>query len=153
MTLDPASHPRCVHTERLIAAPIEHVWSVLVDFECYPEWNPFTFGVTTGGVVGGPVTLRVKLGRTNLTMHERLTRWDEGRAVAWGLRWGRGVIIDCDRVQSLARVDEHTTLYRCHEAFDGLLAPLVYGLYRGRMQVGFEAAAEALAVRCATTFS
>lgn len=151
MSFDPAIHPRCVRSERLIRAPLEHVWRVLVDFEAYSEWNPFTPGVSTDRVVGGPVTLRVALGGMNLTMHERLTRWDEGRAVAWGLRWGKGRILDCDRVQALERVDERTTRYRCHEAFDGLLAPLVHLLYRGPMQTGFDAAADALTRRAEAT--
>lgn len=147
MSADPRDHSRCVVSERVIAAPVDHVWRVLVDFERYPEWNPFTHGVEVERVLGGRVTLHVKLGRLNLTMRERLTRWDEGRAVAWGVRWGRGLALECDRVQELEPIDETSTRYRCHEAFDGLLAPLVYRLYRGPMQVGFDAAAGALEAR------
>lgn len=152
MSIDPENHPRCVSNERTIHAPIEHVWKVLVDFERYPEWNPFTHGLEPNRKVGGPVTLHVKLGGRNMTMHEQLTLWDEGRAVAWGLRWGGGKLIHCDRVQALVRIDDHTTGYRCHEAFDGLLASLVYLLYRRPMQVGFDTAADALKARAEATF-
>lgn len=152
MTIDPFTHPRCVRNERTIRAPIEHVWSVLVDFDRYPEWNPFTPGVTTDRRVGGPVKLEVRMGGRNLTMNETMAHYDEGRSVAWGLRWGRGLVLDCARVQELSRIDATTTRYRCHEAFDGLLAPLVYALYRKPMQHGFDAAADALLTRCEATY-
>ena len=60
--------------------------------------------------------------------------------------------MSCDRVQALVRIDDHTTGYRCHEAFDGLLASLVYLLYRRPMQVGFDTAADALKARAEATF-
>lgn len=151
--VDPETHPRCVRVERTIAAPAAHVWQVLVDFARYPEWNPFTYGVEVTRGIGGPVTLHVALGGKKLTMHERLTRWDEGRAVAWGVRWGGGLLLDCDRVQSLEPIDETTTRYRGHEAFDGLLAPLVIALYRRPLEEGFAAAADALARRAELTYA
>lgn len=148
MSFDPETHPRCVRNTRIIRAPIEEVWTVLTDFARYPEWNPFTYGVTTSKRIGDPVKLEVKLGSRKLTMNERMNRYDEGRAVAWGVRWGGGLILDCDRVQELERIDAQTTRYRCHEAFDGWLAPIVYRFYRGPVQVGFDAAADALVARC-----
>lgn len=151
MSFTPETHPRCVRNERIIRAPIEHVWAVLTDFDRYPEWNPFTFGVTTDRVIGHPVKLEVDLGRMRITMNERLTRYDDGKAVAWGVKWGGGLLLDCDRVQELERIDAASTRYRCHEAFDGLLAPLVFRLYRAPVQVGFDRAADALRRRCEAT--
>jgi hypothetical protein len=151
MSKDPALHPRCVRNERTIRAPIEHAWAVLTDFPRYGEWNPFTYGVKCDGVVGHPVTLSVKLGGRKITMHERLTRYDEGRALAWGVKWMRGITLDCDRVQALERIDDKTTRYRCHEAFDGLMAPIVYRFYRAPVQAGFDATADAFVARCEST--
>ena len=30
-----------IKTEIIINAPIEHVWKTLLDFQAYPQWNPF----------------------------------------------------------------------------------------------------------------
>ena len=151
MPVDPKTHPRCVKNERIVKAPIAHCWKVLTDFRKYGEWNPFTFGVTCDGVVGHPVILEVKLGGRRITMNEKLTLWDEGRAVAWGVKWAFGVGLDCDRVQALERVDEDTTRYLCYEGFDGLMAPIVYKFYAGTVQKGFDACADAFVARCEAT--
>jgi uncharacterized protein YndB with AHSA1/START domain len=40
-----------------IAAPAELVWSVLIDLERYPQWNPFTVKVESSLRLGEPVNL------------------------------------------------------------------------------------------------
>ncbi|MFC2087063.1 SRPBCC family protein [Bacteroidota bacterium] len=32
---------RYLKTEIIIDAPAERIWSILTDFEKFPEWNPF----------------------------------------------------------------------------------------------------------------
>lgn len=151
MSFDPKTHPRCVRNERVIKVPAAHAWKVLVDFPKYGEWNPFTFGVKCDGIVGHPVTLSVNLGGKKITMHEKLTRWDEGKAVAWGVKWAGGFGLDCDRVQALTRIDDTTTRYECWEAFNGLMSPIVYRFYGGTVLAGFDACADAFVKRCEST--
>jgi len=40
-----------------IAAPAAFVWDVLVDYEKYPEWNPYTVAVTTTLEIGTAIDL------------------------------------------------------------------------------------------------
>jgi hypothetical protein len=128
-----------------------HVWSVLTDFPRYAEWNPFTFGVECDGIIGHPVKLRVNLGGRRITMNERLTRYEEGHLVAWGLRWLGGFTLHCDRVQALTSIDPQTTSYISYEAFDGLLAGYVYRFHSRPVQAGFDANADAFVARCEAT--
>jgi hypothetical protein len=150
-SIDPPPHPRCVKNERTIRAPLAHAWSVLVDFPRYGEWNPFTFGVECDRVIGHPVTLRVNLAGRKITMHEWCTRHEEGRLVGWGVKWGKGIALDCDRVQALEAIDADTTRYVCYEAFDGLMAPIVYRFYAKQVLAGFDANADAFVKRCEST--
>lgn len=32
---------REIRTEIIIAAPIEKIWAILINFSSYPRWNPF----------------------------------------------------------------------------------------------------------------
>ena len=40
-----AREPRAISSDIDIDAPIALVWSILRDFDSYPEWNPFTVSV------------------------------------------------------------------------------------------------------------
>lgn len=40
-----------------IAAPAQFVWDVLVDYERYREWNPYTVEVATSLEIGAPIDL------------------------------------------------------------------------------------------------
>ena len=44
-----------------IAVPQAFAWQVLLDFERYEQWNPFTFKVKTDLVIGQLVELHVHL--------------------------------------------------------------------------------------------
>jgi hypothetical protein len=136
-----------VRVESIIPAPRRAVWDVLVDFERYPAWNPFTVGVTTTGNIGDPVQLDVQLGGRRMKMRERMRVYEPMRRVGWGLHLLGGVLLDCTRVQELEDAGEGSTRYLCYESFRGLSVPLFYGFFRGAMQEGFEANAQALSRR------
>lgn len=55
------THPGTTHTVTSvaveIAAPAAFVWDVLVDYESYPRWNPYTVAVMTTLEIGEPIDL------------------------------------------------------------------------------------------------
>jgi hypothetical protein len=52
-----------LQTEILIEATAEHVWEVLTNFKCYPQWNPLISEVRGQPVVGERLHATVAMGR------------------------------------------------------------------------------------------
>ena len=49
-----------IQTITEIVAPAGVIWDILVDFEHYPEWNPFTYHVEGVPQLGTQVRLNVR---------------------------------------------------------------------------------------------
>ena len=75
-----------IRAEIEIEAPIAQVWSVLRDIPNYAAWNPFTPRIDTTLALGTPVMLHVamKKGKPLLVQKETMSRYEEGRLMAWG---------------------------------------------------------------------
>ena len=140
-----------VSAEIDIAAPIEQVWSVLVNLEQYQDWNPFTYRVESSLSVGDHVKLHVKLGSQKVVQKQVIRRCDAPDALDWGMVMGHPGLLRTLRTQRLIRVDEHTTRYETRDHFTGLLTPLILSFYRGPIRRGFESICSSLQARCTTT--
>lgn len=142
-----------------LRAPIDLVWTTMIDTARYPEWNPFVIlveGLSDPPRVGQPMTLHVRWanGRT-IRSSEEITRIDapqkgiDGRVRAeleYAFRGplDRFNLVRGRRSQRLLKLDEHTTRYESEEVFEGWLAR---GVPLASVQDGFERHARALARR------
>lgn len=140
---------RSISASATIRAPIERVWAVLSDLERYPEWSPFVVEVQGRAEIGETVTLVVAMtpGKAPIRQRETISRWDEGRELSWGMVLGHPALLKAERYQRLTRLSESETRYETADDFEGLLVPIVFGLYRARIQAGFDATAVALKKR------
>ena len=138
---------RTTRSEISLDARPEQVWAQLMDFESYPEWNPFVVRVTGEAVEG--CRLRVTLSppggrRFSLTPHvaevvpERAFEW-------WGHLGVRGVFDGRLRFE-LHPVGDGTRLVQA-ETFSGVLAPLLWPSLRTKTGAGFAAMNQALKAR------
>jgi len=130
---------------RLIEAPIDRVWSVIVDLAAYSEWNPFVVFARSTLVVGDPIEMRVRL-VPPLVQPQRETIFEcvpEQRLV-YGLD---GTAIHSRRSHELAKAGEDVTRYRSHFRLGGRLEPLTRWLLGRRLANGFEAMTRQLALR------
>lgn len=130
-----------------VATP-ERVWAVLVDFDAYPRWNPFTPAIACGAV-GEPVRLTVDLGgRSPRIQEERLVVWDPPHQLSWSLdhlpRW----LLHARRDQRLS-VEGSGTRYETVDVIGGLLGPVVAWWFGPALERGFTRMADALAVEVA----
>lgn len=143
----------------LIHAPIERVWTAMIEMHRYPEWNPFVIrvdGIDERPRVGQSMVLHVRW-RNGLTLRspEQITRIEppsvgsDGHERALLEYTFRGPVdalglVRGSREQSLTKIDAERTRYESEEVFFGLFARWVP---LASVQDGFERHARALARR------
>lgn len=130
-----------------IEAPAERVWDILVDFERYGEWNPFTTRVEANLEIGSPVMLHVRLGWLNRKQPERIETVEPPHLLAWGTTMGHPVLLSALREQRLETLSETRCRYLTTDATSGLLTPLVALLFGRLIRQGFNDMAAALKTR------
>jgi hypothetical protein len=133
-----------IRAEAVIGAPRERVWEVLVDFERYGEWNPFTPEVRTRLEAGVPVDMRVRLWSGERGQREYVTQVVMGERVCWGMHMGAAWLLRAERCQWLEALDGGRTRYVTEDRLTGALTPLVLALYGRSMQRGFQGVADGL---------
>ena len=130
-----------------IEAPAARVWDILVDFERYGEWNPFTTRVEAGLEIGSPVMLHVRLGRLKRRQPERIEAVEPPHLLAWGTTMGHPVLLSALREQRVEPLSETRCRYLTTDATSGLLTPLVALLFGRLIRQGFNDMAAALKAR------
>jgi hypothetical protein len=139
---------REVEASSEIDAPRDAVWEVLVDFDAYPEWNPFTRRVSTTLEVGAPVSMHVDMpGRSARDRVEWVNLVEPGRTICWGMHIGHPGLLTANRWQRLHDLVGGRTRYHTVDRFSGLLVPLVMAFYGEPTRQGFASVAEGLKAR------
>jgi uncharacterized protein YndB with AHSA1/START domain len=132
-----------------IDAPQELVWSVVVDFDRYPEWNPYTFKVEAVLELGSEVVLHLpdpgKPGQSFTTLeHMRAIdaphhlQYDTGDSFAPML---------AIRDQWVEDLGNGRSSYRTTDVFQGPGADVIYDMQQEWVTAGFNATAYALKER------
>jgi hypothetical protein len=150
---------RSAAAEAIIAAPIDKVWQVMMDFDRYPEWNPFTVRIECPGRprVGASVKLHVRWADgTGVVSPETIARLEPPPPAGGGPR--RGVfgynfgtllstlnLVRSRRLQIVESLPEGQTRYRTEIELTGLLANLTP---IAKVQEGFDRQTAALKARC-----
>ncbi|WP_255167806.1 SRPBCC domain-containing protein [Natrononativus amylolyticus] len=122
-----------------IDAPPEVVWEVLLEFDTYPEWNPFVRSIEGVPIRGERLEIRIEPpGARGMTFRPEVVVAEENRRLAW---LGRLVVpFAFDgyhefRLEPIGDGDRTRLLQR--ETFRGALVPVL--LDRDRIRRGFEA--------------
>ncbi len=139
---------RSIRTEIEIEAPATHVWEVLLDFESYPDWNPFLVEIRGKAVAGRSLAIKVQpTGRKPLSFRPRLLKVEPFRELRWRGRLFLPGIFDGEHSFVLEATDAHRVRFRQEETFQGLLVPLLWRSLDRDTRSGFDAMNEALRQR------
>lgn len=120
-----------------IDAPPEVVWDVLLEFESYPEWNPFVRSIEGAPAEGETLRVRIDLpGLRPMTFRPEVIAVEENRRLVWLGRLLVPLAFDGYHEFHLEPVGEDRTRLLHRETFRGALVPVLFD--QERIEEGFE---------------
>ncbi|MBX3287709.1 MAG: SRPBCC domain-containing protein [Acidobacteria bacterium] len=130
---------RHILTEIEIAADAETVWQALMDFEKYPEWNPFIQSIKGNTEPDEVLEVFIKPpGSRGMSFTPTVVSLEPNRLFAWqGKLLFRG-LFDGRHEFRLEPNEQGTTKLTHSESFKGILVPVLWKMIRKGTERGFE---------------
>ena len=138
---------REIRTKIDIKASPDQVWNVLMDFDAYPEWNPFVVSINGSGIEGERLAAELQLeGKKPMKISPTVQENDAPNRFSWLGSMGSTSLFAGHHQFELEATDEGTTFHH-YEEFSGALAPMVLKMIQKSTTLGFEKMNRALRVR------
>lgn len=138
---------RAIHTEIGIDRPAAGVWSVLVDIDKWPDWNPFA---KVRGRLAVGETLDVEIrppGKRPMTFRPTVVKLEPGSELRWLGHLGLPGIFDGEHGFRVVPESAERCRFEHFETFRGVLAGPILRLAGDATRRGFEAMNRALKAR------
>lgn len=136
-----------IHSEITIDAPPARVWSVLTDFNSYPEWSPFVREIEGELRPGARLTVRLApSGGEGMVFKPVVTEVRESAVLEWLGHLLVAGIFDGRHRFTLTALKDGTTAFTQSETFGGILIPFMSSLLKDTERA-FAAFNEALKAR------
>jgi len=128
-----------------INAPPEFVWSVLMDLDGYPQWNPFTIAMNSPLEVGAAMNMKVKMSDLLiLDQTEYIRVLTPHYKACWGINTTTPELNSGERCQWLEQLENGGTRYITEDLIEGTQTPTVTSLFDSSLQSGFDGVASGL---------
>ena len=136
-----------------IAAPIELVWEILLDFENYESWNSFCPSIKNKALeIGEAVDMMVNLAGNLGPQTEYLCRIDPLECIAWQMKNEPDDPVKAVRSQLLERIDDTTCTYVSIDEFSGPGAKAMMEAFAVHVETGFNQCAYDLKAHAESTY-
>ncbi len=146
--------PRQITTEIEIAAPAEIVWNILLEFERYPEWNPFVKEISGDPTPDERLTIVVQPpGGSAMKFKPRVLKAEAPREFRWLGKLFLPRIFDGEHSFVLDPLGEDRVRLTHSECFRGLLVPMFWKGLDTDTRAGFEQLNQALKARAEERFT
>ncbi|RQW79481.1 MAG: SRPBCC domain-containing protein [Methanothrix sp.] len=114
---------RTLQAEIVINAPATNVWKVLIDFEAYPQWNPFIRQVTGKAEPGEKLTIQMHLGNRMMTINPTVLSEQPQRELRWLGHFFIPGLFDGEHSFVIEPLGERKVRFIQSEEFSGLIIP------------------------------
>ncbi len=130
-----------------INASPEIIWKILMDFDHYPDWNPFIKSITGKKEVGSRLTVLLQPpGEKGMTFTPKVKVFAVNQEFRWlGKLWGGG-FFNGEHYFLIQDLGNNTVQFTHGENFTGILVGLMSKML-GNTKKGFQAMNEALKLR------
>ncbi len=130
---------KTIDTNIVIDAPGHIVWSHLIDFDHYPEWNSFI--VSIEGAVNEGSILKVTIqppGGKEMKFSPTCTKLITGKHLQWKGKVLMNGLFDGEHFFILQPINDEQTLLIQKENFSGILVALLWKSMHQKTRAGFE---------------
>ena len=125
-----------IKTEILIHATLDKVWTILTNFENYPNWNPFIKSVIGEVKVGNKITVRIEPPKEKgMTFKPTVLIYEANKELRWIGRLLFPGLFDGEHKFELIDNGNGTITFRQSEKFKGIF---VWFLNVENTKKGFE---------------
>lgn len=130
---------KVLETSIEIDAPRNIVWSVLTNFDSYPDWNPFIRSFKVKPNVGERFSVELQQpGGKAMIFNPTCLVLDENREFRWLGRLIIKGLFDGEHIFLLEELEEGRTHFIHKEEFRGILVPLLWNQLNTKTREGFE---------------
>src|SRR3989475_3821555 len=141
-----------LRTEVEIDAPAERVWAVLLDFERFPDWNPFIRRVRGDAQVGSRLDVLLGASGTRaMRFRPTVKAVVPNRELRWLGRLGLPRLFDGEHIFQIEPLGPMRSRFVQRERFRGLFVPLLARRLNRDARPGFEGMNPALRERGAAS--
>ncbi len=135
-------------TSIVIESSPEIVWAILMDFDSYPEWNPFVTAISGHAAPGErlDVTLQNPGGK-EMNISPTVTAADADSQFSWLGKLGVKGIFDGHHHFQVEPIANGPVRFKQSEEFRGILVPVLWKMLDSKTRAGFEAMNTALKER------
>lgn len=128
-----------------IDAPAALVWTVLLDFDAYVEWNPFVLEIQGRTIPGERLRVSIRPpGARSMSFRPRVLTVTHGRELRWLGRFVVPGLLDGEHFFRLEPIGTSRVRFIHGEDFSGLLVGLLEDTLLSSTRNGFEAMNHAL---------
>ncbi|USA46217.1 SRPBCC domain-containing protein [Acinetobacter sp. C26M] len=111
-----------INTEILIHASAKEIWNVLMDFDRYPEWNPFIIRIEGHKELGGELKIVLQsAGESTMNFVPLVVENKQAEKFAWHGTLLFKQLFNGIHCFELIEVAEKKTLFKHSETFNGFL--------------------------------
>ena len=123
----------------------EAVWTTLMDFNRYPEWNPFVVEISGRPNPGESLTVSLQNpGGKAMSVSPTVTTANENREFSWLGKLGVKGIFDGHHHFQIEPTSDGSIRFTQSEEFSGILVPVLWKMLNSKTRAGFEAMNTAL---------
>jgi hypothetical protein len=114
------------------------IWKVLLDFEKYPEWNPFIKSLRGDPKPGAKIEAKIHPpGQRAMTFKPILLKVEKYKELRWIGHLLFPGIFDGEHVFTIESLDNSKVLFRQEEIFSGILVPVFWKSLYQYTRIGF----------------
>ena len=130
---------RELHTEIEIDASAEKVWHILIEFEKFPQWNPFIRRISGELKVGARLEVHMQLpGGRSMTFKPKVLKVEPNREFRWMGKLLVPGLFDGEHIFRIEPIHDNRIRFIQREVMAGILVPLFFRGLDKTTRRGFE---------------